>query len=38
MPLVQINDTELYYELSGSGPQTLVLLNGVSMSIVAWAL
>ena len=38
MPLVQINDTELYYELSGSGPQTLVLLNGVSMSTAAWAL
>jgi 3-oxoadipate enol-lactonase len=38
MPLVQINDTELYYELSGSGQQTLVLLNGISMSTAAWAM
>lgn len=37
MPLIDINDTQLYYEVSGDGPQTLVLLNGISMSTAAWS-
>lgn len=38
MPLIDIHDTQLYYELSGDGDETVVLLNGISMSTAAWAL
>lgn len=38
MPLIDINDTQLYYEVCGDGPQTLVLLNGIFMSTAAWSL
>lgn len=38
MPAIGINDTELYYELTGGGSETVVLLNGISMNTAAWAL
>ena len=38
MPLIDVNDTALYYELTGNGSETVVLLNGISMSTAAWAL
>ncbi len=36
MPLLAVNDTELYYEQYGDAPQTIVLLNGISMNTAAW--
>jgi 3-oxoadipate enol-lactonase len=37
MPLATVNGTALQYELTGSGDETLVFLNGIAMSISHWA-
>jgi len=38
MPLIKLAQHSLYYELTGNGPNTLVLFNGITMSTVAWTL
>lgn len=38
MPHTTINQQQIYYELSGSGKQVLVLFNGITMSTASWAL
>lgn len=37
MPHVEVNGINLYYELTGDGPETVVLNNGVFMNTAAWA-
>lgn len=37
MPTVNANGVELYYELHGSGSETLVLNNGIIASTATWA-
>ncbi|MGA2479813.1 MAG: alpha/beta hydrolase [Spirochaetia bacterium] len=37
MPHATVNGTELQYELTGTGDETLVFLNGIAMSIAHWA-
>ncbi|WP_027719001.1 alpha/beta fold hydrolase [Desulfovirgula thermocuniculi] len=32
-----VNGVEIYYELDGSGEETVVFLNGIMMSTVSWA-
>lgn len=36
MPHLKLDHHTVYYELTGSGNQTLVLFNGITMSTVAW--
>lgn len=36
MPKIRIRDLELYYELEGDGPETIVFLNGIGMSAPMW--
>jgi pimeloyl-ACP methyl ester carboxylesterase len=36
MPQQRINDTELYYELTGNGPDTLVLVHGSWTDHLSW--
>jgi 3-oxoadipate enol-lactonase len=38
MPLLQLAQHSLYYELSGKGTRTLVLFNGITMATTAWTL
>jgi pimeloyl-ACP methyl ester carboxylesterase len=38
MPQQRINDTELYYELTGDGPDTLVLVHGSWTDHLSWQL
>lgn len=38
MPFATIQQRPVYYELSGSGEQTLMLFNGLTMSTAAWTL
>jgi 3-oxoadipate enol-lactonase len=35
--LVQAGDADLYYQVAGAGPQTLVLVNGVGDPLEGWA-
>ena len=37
MPKITVNNIEIYYELHGSGDETLVLNNGVIASTATWA-
>jgi pimeloyl-ACP methyl ester carboxylesterase len=37
MPKISVNNVELYYELHGSGDETIVLNNGVIASTATWA-
>jgi 3-oxoadipate enol-lactonase len=37
VPRATVNGTELQYELTGTGDETLVFLNGIAMSIAYWA-
>ncbi|CEP66656.1 Alpha/Beta hydrolase fold [Moorella glycerini] len=36
MPKVEINGVGIYYELDGTGEETVVLLNGIMMSTASW--
>ena len=36
MPKAQINGVEIYYSLEGSGPETIVFLNGIMMNTLSW--
>lgn len=36
MPKYLLNDVEIFYQLDGSGSDTLVLLNGIMMSTADW--
>lgn len=38
MPFMQIDQRQLYYEVSGQGSQALMLFNGLTMSTAAWTL
>lgn len=38
MPHLRLPDTTLYYELHGDGPETVVLLNGITMDSAGWYL
>lgn len=37
MPRAEVRGASLEYELSGTGPRTVVFLNGIAMSIAHWA-
>ena len=37
MPHIDLGDVKCYYELHGEGAETVTLLNGLTMSTVAWA-
>ena len=37
MPHIDLGDVKCYYELHGEGAETITLLNGLTMSTVAWA-
>lgn len=37
MPLIDIGGLNVHYELHGEGPETITVLNGLTMSTVAWA-
>lgn len=36
MPTEKINGVNIYYELDGTGEETLVILNGIMMSTASW--
>ncbi len=36
MPLVKLEDVDLYYELDGDGTETVALLNGIGMTVQSW--
>jgi len=36
MPAKKIGEIELYYEIEGSGPETVAFLNGVAMTVKSW--
>lgn len=36
MPKELINGVEIYYDLNGSGSETIVILNGIMMSTTSW--
>ena len=38
MPRIRLSDTTLHYEFNGGGPDTVVLLNGITMDTGGWAL
>ena len=38
MPLLPLNDVELHYEVTGDGPETIVLVNGLADSLDTWML
>ena len=37
MPHIDLGDIKYYYELHGEGAETITILNGLTMSTVAWA-
>lgn len=37
MPHIDVGGVKYYYELHGSGDETITILNGLTMSTVAWA-
>ncbi len=37
MPRVRVNGVEIFYELDGTGEETVVLLNGIMMSTASWS-
>ncbi len=37
MPVLEVNDIKINYQLDGDGEETLVLLNGIMMSTASWA-
>ncbi len=37
MPTIKVNNTELYYEESGSGPETIVFAHGLLMDHTMFA-
>ncbi|SMB99159.1 proline-specific peptidase [Thermanaeromonas toyohensis ToBE] len=37
MPKLEINGVGIYYELDGTGEETIVFLNGIMMSTASWA-
>lgn len=37
MPVVELGEVRVNYQISGSGPETLVLVNGVGDDLEAWA-
>lgn len=37
MPVLEINNVNINYEIDGNGEETLVLLNGIMMSTASWA-
>lgn len=38
MPITSLNGHALYYEITGSGSEPLILFNGITMSTAAWTL
>lgn len=36
MPIARIADVDLYYETEGTGPATVVFLNGIAMTVKSW--
>ncbi len=36
MPRQRVNDIEIYYEIHGGGPQTLVMIRGLGSNLTAW--
>ena len=36
MPRQRVGDIEIYYEIHGQGPQTLVLIRGLGSNLTAW--
>jgi len=37
MPRKRIGDIEIYYEIHGDGPQTLVMIRGLGSNLLAWS-
>jgi 3-oxoadipate enol-lactonase len=38
MPMVEANGLDIYYRIDGTGPETLLLINGVGDDLEGWAL
>ena len=36
MPHVKVGDIQIYYEIHGTGPQTLTMIRGLGSSLAAW--
>ena len=36
MPKQRVGDIDIYYEVHGSGPQTLVMVRGLGSNLCAW--
>ncbi len=36
MPRQRVSDIEIYYEVHGSGPRTLVMIRGLGSNLLSW--